>query len=207
MTAANTASDTAASASPDCRAQRADARRNYDRLLVAAEAAFAEEGAEASLDGIARRAGVGIGTLYRHFPTRQHLLEAVFLSRVEDLRVEAECLLDAPSSLAGLEQWLRSHIAVGRNGRSLGASVMAAKLEEGSEVNTACARMAASGEALLARAQAEGAVGADIQLGDVLHLLHAMVVVNEGKPDCDERTERMLDLVLAGLRPVPGVDT
>ena len=82
----------------DRRPKRADARRNYDSLIEAARAAFTENGAEASLEDIARRAGVGIGTLYRHFPTRQALLEATYLEEVEALCASA-------AELSDLEPW------------------------------------------------------------------------------------------------------
>src|SRR6201987_1542793 len=75
---------------------RADARRNYDRLIETARAAFTEAGSEASLEAIARRAGVGIGTLYRHFPTRQALLEAVYVDDVQELCCATEELLELP---------------------------------------------------------------------------------------------------------------
>src|ERR1700728_4348972 len=75
----------AGTAEPLARPQRADARRNYDKVIAAARSAFTESGAETSLEGIARRAGVGIGTLYRHFPNRQALLEAVYVDELEDL--------------------------------------------------------------------------------------------------------------------------
>src|SRR5499433_1511780 len=90
------------------RPMRADAQRNYERLLSAAAAAFAEHGADdVSLEEIARRAGVGIGTLYRHFPTRQALLEAVYRDQVEALRARADELLVSVPPGAALAIWLR----------------------------------------------------------------------------------------------------
>ncbi len=90
------------------RPMRADARRNYERLVATATAAFAERGAEASLDDIARRAGVGSGTLYRHFPTRQALLEAVYRDQVEELCSQARELLASPSPGDAFATWLRA---------------------------------------------------------------------------------------------------
>jgi len=179
---------------------RADARRNYERLLDAASKVFVAEGADASLDEIARQAGVGIGTLYRHFPTRQCLLEAVFLDQVDDLRVAAQVLAADPVPVDALARWLRAHIAHGRKGRSLGSSVMSAKLQEGSEVNIACRAMLDGGQALLERAQDAGQVRADVQLTDVLKMVHGIVLVTEGAPDGDARAERMLDLLIDGVR-------
>src|SRR6266702_7031907 len=106
--------------SPPEGAMRADARRNRQRLIEAALAAFAEHGADdASLDEIARRAGVGIGTLYRHFPTRQALLEAVYRSQVEALRGRAEELLVSAPPGEALVTWLRATVEFGSTKRSL----------------------------------------------------------------------------------------
>src|SRR5215472_10483412 len=90
------------------REMRADALRNQTRLLAAAKAVFAEGGADGSLEEIARRAGVGIGTLYRHFPTRQELLETVLLEDLVDLREAADSRLFAPSAGEALTTWLRA---------------------------------------------------------------------------------------------------
>src|SRR5260370_41542128 len=99
------------SARPDG-AMRADARRNYERLLAAALAAFAERGADdVSLEEIARRAGVGIGTLYRHFPTRPALLEAVYRDQVEALGTLAGQLLTAESPGAAIREWVPALVA------------------------------------------------------------------------------------------------
>ncbi|MGI8751122.1 MAG: TetR/AcrR family transcriptional regulator [Acidimicrobiales bacterium] len=188
---------------PEERPRRADARRNYDRLLRAAAEVFTAEGAEASLDEIAKRAGVGIGTLYRHFPTRQCLLEAVFLDQVDDLRAAALVLVADPEPVDAFARWLRAHIDHGRKGRSLGASVMAAKMEEGSEVNTACTAMIDAGQALLTRAQAAGQIRPDVQLRDVLKMVHGIVLVTEGTDDGNKRAQRMLDLLIGGVRRSP----
>ena len=88
------------------RPKRADARRNYDRLLSEARASFAEHGTDASLEDIARHAGVGIGTLYRHFPTRLDLLEAVYREEVDGLQQAAERLTPEHAPFEALEKWL-----------------------------------------------------------------------------------------------------
>src|SRR5450432_1475305 len=95
--------------STTARPLRADAQRNQQRLVSAAMAAFTEHGADdASLEEIARRAGLGIGTLYRHFPTRQALLEAVYQDQIEALRVRADQLLESDSPADALASWLRA---------------------------------------------------------------------------------------------------
>src|SRR5581483_10532344 len=103
---------------------RSDARHNYARLLSAAAAAFAEHGPDAPLDEIARRAGVGIGTLYRHFPTRQALLEAVFLDSIEALGAEAVALRDAADPGDALATWLRAVLVHNLTQRGLKEALM-----------------------------------------------------------------------------------
>src|SRR4051812_27348632 len=92
------------------RPQRADARRNFDALLAAARDAFAAQGTEASLEDIARRAGVGIGTLYRNFPTRQDLFEAVYVDEVNQLSESAAAVASLPPWEA-LTAWLKRFVA------------------------------------------------------------------------------------------------
>jgi AcrR family transcriptional regulator len=181
------------------RPRRADARRNYDRILAVARAAIAERGADVVLEDIAREAGVGIGTLYRHFPTRQALFEATFLDEAEELRTRAEGLVDAPSPLEALVVWLRLQMDFGAHGRSMGAAVMNAKHTEGSDIQLACVAMREAGAQLLARAQAAGEVRAGVEMGDVLRLIHGVVLANDQAPD-PERTTRAFDLVIAGIR-------
>src|SRR5262249_14146667 len=103
---------------------RADARRNVDRIIAAAGALIAEHGADASLEEVARRAGVGSATLHRHFPSRQALLEAVFKDRVETLCAKAEGLLCDPDPGEALFSWLRAVGAHAVANRGLGASLM-----------------------------------------------------------------------------------
>ena len=102
------------------RPKRADARRNYERLLAAASAVFTERAADdASLEEIARRAGVGIGTLYRHFPTRQALLEAVYRDQVTALCARAGELASTEPPGRALTLWLRAVVDFGKTKHSL----------------------------------------------------------------------------------------
>src|SRR5450631_2161356 len=120
---------------------RADARRNYEHLLARAAEAFAERGADdVSLEEIARRAGVGIGTLYRHFPTRQALLEAVYRDQAEALHARALELLNSPSPGEALATWLRAMIEFGATKRSLSKSLMAT-LGKDSELLSTCSTL------------------------------------------------------------------
>src|SRR5579859_4271525 len=136
------------------RPMRADAQRNYTRLLDAATAAFLEHGADdVSLEEIARRADVGIGTLYRHFPTRQALLEAVYRDQVEMLSARADELLESGDPADGLVAWLQALMTFSSTKRSLTTAMLATMSKE-SELMTACSKVIKdSAEALVARAQ------------------------------------------------------
>jgi len=119
---------------------RADARRNYERLLRAAAEAFTEHGADdVSLEEIARRADVGIGTLYRHFPTRQALLEAVYTDQVAGLRALADDLLATKPPAEALATWLRALIDFGRTKRSLSAALLATMSKDSELISSSSA--------------------------------------------------------------------
>src|SRR5690606_17944092 len=111
-------------------AMRADARRNYERIVRAASEAVARDGAEASLEAIARAAGVGSATLHRHFPSRWSLLQAVFTDRVRGLCDRAEELRTAPGPLEALRTWLREVAVYSTTTRGLAASILSAPPEE-----------------------------------------------------------------------------
>lgn len=198
----DTEDTTAATPGQKARPLRADAARNRCKLVEVAHVVFEEDGPDASLETIAKRAGVGIGTLYRHYPTRQALQEAVFLGSAEELRRRAEELVDAPDPLDALVTWLRLQVDFGSLGHNLGAAVMNAKHQEGSEIQVTCAHARDSGDRLLTRAKEAGVVRADVALSDVLRLLHGIVITAGAREDgSQERIDRMFDLVLAGLRP------
>jgi AcrR family transcriptional regulator len=182
------------------RPKRADARRNSERLLAQAAAAFAERGADdVSLEEIARRAGVGIGTLYRHFPTRQSLLEAVYVDQVQALARQAEALLTAPSPGSALEEWLRAMLAFGRTKRSMNATLLAT-LGKDSELFSSCgAMLRESSTALVERGQQAGAVRRDIRPADVMRLMHGLIMAENAAPGDEGQADRMLSLVVAGL--------
>jgi AcrR family transcriptional regulator len=184
---------------PTPRAMRADAQRNYASLLKVARAAVSERGADISLEDIARSAGVAIGTLYRHFPTRQALLEAVFLDETNELRVRAEELASAPVPLDAFMTWLRLQMDFAARGRSMGAAVMAAKHVPGTSIYAANKAMHEAGEVLLRRAQDAGQIRTDVRLLDVIRLVYGIVMVNAHASDPDG-IDRMLDLVIAGIR-------
>jgi AcrR family transcriptional regulator len=189
------------------RPMRADARRNYRRLVAAAAAAFAERGPDASLDDIARRAGVGPGTLYRHFPTRQALLEAVYRDQVEALCARAYELGDTLPPGEALAAWLRSVAGYVTTKRELAAALMSGPGERQPEVfATAKRAMREAGTALVRRAQEAGEIRGDVEVGDVLKLGHAIAMAAEHAPDGPDQADRLLGLVMDGLRrggPLP----
>ncbi|HEV2375694.1 MAG TPA: helix-turn-helix domain-containing protein [Streptosporangiaceae bacterium] len=178
---------------------RADARRNYERLLAAAGTAFAERGADdVSLEEIARRAGVGIGTLYRHFPTRQALLESVYRDQVDALETRAAELIQADDPGKSLAEWVAALVTFGKAKRSL-TTAMLEVLDKDSELLVSCrAVLCDATDALLERAQQTGAARADVQGTDVIRLAHGVSMAADMGQDPGQ-ADRMLALVLDGL--------
>ncbi|MGW0985168.1 TetR/AcrR family transcriptional regulator [Streptomyces sp. NPDC002486] len=186
------------------RPMRADARRNHERLLRVAVEAFAEHGEGASLDDIAKRAGVGSGTLYRHFPTRQALLEAAYLDRVEAIAARAGVLANELPPGQALREWLYE-LGVGMiRMRGLRALLGPAVTDSGSLVNPACGDSvkAAAGQ-LVGAAQAEGTLRADLEAIDVLRLAHGVATASELADGEDRHVRRYLTLLLEGLGAAP----
>ncbi|MEU7845582.1 helix-turn-helix domain-containing protein [Micromonospora sp. NPDC049114] len=174
------------------RPKRADARRNYDALVSAAREAFAENGAAASLEDVARRAGVGIGTLYRNFPTRRHLFEAVYVEEVRALSNSAADLAELPPWDA-LVAWLHRFVAYVATKRAL-----AEQLLHDSEIFASCrTEIYAAGEPLMRRAQAAGVVRDDIGFDDVVRLISGLTMAQFPAP---EQRDRVLGVALDGLR-------
>ncbi|UNO40218.1 TetR/AcrR family transcriptional regulator [Streptomyces sp. MST-110588] len=179
---------------------RADARRNYERLLTHARSAFTERGTDTSLEDIARRAGVGIGTLYRHFPNRTSLMGAVFQSEVDALLARARELSEAPQPCAALVEWLRAIISHASTYRGLARALMAAPADETSGLARCSVPMREAGGALLARAQRAGAVRDDVSIGDLMQLTNGIALAAEEAPDDPELADRLLTLTLKGLK-------
>jgi AcrR family transcriptional regulator len=178
--------------------RRADARRNYTRLLAAAGDLFAERGPDAPLDEIARRAGVGNATLYRHFPTRRDLLVAVCVGDVEALCRHGHDLLTTHPPSEALTEWLWAFIEHVTARHGLAEALLTGRAED-SAVIAACQRaIEATGAALLERAQSAGTVRPDLALDDLLRLVNAIAMAAE--PDEGHGAERLLSLVLDGIR-------
>ncbi len=184
------------------RPTRADARRNHDRIVTAAADAIAEHGAEASLEEIARRAGVGSATLHRHFPSRQHLLEAVFRGKVEALCATAADLAGHPDPGHALATWLGAVARHAAHNRGLAAALMGGAHDGDPTLGAGCHTMIINaGADLLAHAREAGAARPDVSITDLLTLVNAISLAVEGEPDGAVQAGRLLTLALTGVRP------
>ncbi|MGW0961459.1 TetR/AcrR family transcriptional regulator [Streptomyces gelaticus] len=187
-------------AGASARPMRADARRNYDRLLGEARTAFAEHGTDASLEDIARRAGVGIGTLYRHFPNRHALMNAVFQEALSSLIARSRELAGAERPCRGLVEWLGAIITHAGEYRGLAQALMSTSRDETSALAQCNVPLREAGAVLLARAQAGGDVRSDVSIDDLMQLTNAIALAAEQSPDDPELAERLLMLTLQGLK-------
>jgi AcrR family transcriptional regulator len=178
------------------RPKRADAARNFDKLLDAARAAFAEDGVDASLEDIARRAGVGIGTLYRNFPTRRDLLEAVYFDEVDGLRRSAD-EVSGREPWDALADWLHHFAGYTATKRSVAQELLAHADRDAPQWRAARGVVVGTGEALLTRAQEAGVARRDVSWTEVGRLVNAAAAI---PATSDEEVARMVDLVLDGLR-------
>lgn len=193
------ADQTARSAVPE-RRPRADALRNRTALLDAAREILGEGGGAFSLEAVARRAGVGIGTLYRHFPTREQLVAAVYDAEVDGLIKRAGELLQQGSAGEALRAWLMTFTEFAATKRGMRDALQSAALGGGIDGNyTAVQTRIAEGIAPLLRAGAEqGTLRSDVDAGDVVLLVAGAVVPHDLDPD---QTNRLLNLILDALRP------
>ncbi|MFC9076411.1 TetR/AcrR family transcriptional regulator [Streptomyces sp. NPDC057062] len=192
------------------RPMRADARRNYERLLKAAAVAFAEHGENASLDDIAKRAGVGSGTLYRHFPTRQALLEAAYVDRIEAIAARADELAKELPPGEALVEWLNELCAGTIQVRGMKA-LLGSAVTDGSSLAvtdgsslavTACGTsMKEAAGRLVEAAQREGTLREDLEPIEVLRLAHGVATASELADGRGEHIRRYLSLLTDGLRP------
>jgi len=182
----------------DQRPMRADARRNYKRLLDEARAAFLEHGPDAPLEDIARRAEVGIGTLYRHFPTRLALQAAVYQDQVDDLCAKAYDLLKAEPGGAALGAWMHAFADYATSKRGL-MQTLKEVIDTRSDLFVRChEEIRGAAGAVLADAQEAGTVRSEVTVTDLLRLTHGLSVATQAAP---ETTPRLLSYLLDGLRP------
>jgi AcrR family transcriptional regulator len=181
------------------RRPRADAVRNHERVLDAAKAVFSVGGADASLEAVARRAGVGIGTLYRHFPTREALFEAVYRREVEQLVDLAERLKEEAMPADALRRWLRSNVEFVATKKGMSAALALAA--HGSTELSAYSfdRLTKAVGVLLDRAVAAGQIRADISPEDLLRALIGMCYMHD-QPGWQASVLRLVDVFIDGMR-------
>jgi AcrR family transcriptional regulator len=176
---------------------RADARRNRDKLLAAATTAFAEAGTDASLEAVAKRAGVGIGTLYRHFPTREALIEAAYRNELERLTGSAPDLVAELEPDAALAEWMDRFVAYAAAKRGM-KSALAAVGASHSDVFAGARRQLLDAIApLLAAGVEAGTLRSDVDAEDVLRAMGAVWLVDDA-----EQARTLLRLLMDGLRHV-----
>ena len=182
---------------------RADAKKNYDHLLTIAREVVAEHGADASLRDIARRADVGLGTLYRHFPTREALLETLLRAGFDALTLQAREFDTADAPDHALVSWLREIVALAHSHRGVIASMAAAIEDPDSALHASCVTMKASGARLLARAQAAGLARADMEGADLFALVAALAWIND-QASLAPRADRLFQLIAGAILVHPG---
>jgi len=175
---------------------RADARQNRARLIAAATEAFAEKGADAPLEDIARRAGVGIGTLYRHFPTRLDLQAAVFRTQVGAVCGEGNALAGTSPPETAFAAWIRTLARYLVTKRGLSRALIDAVGAESELISSCWMAMRETTQQLLASAQQAGVVRSDVTAVDVMRLVHGVAVSTEKAPD---RADLLLSIALDGL--------
>ena len=183
------------------RPMRADARRNYDRLVSVAHDVFAEQGVNASLEEIARRAEVGTGTLYRHFPTREALLSTVMESAFTSQHAYACDLMKRDDAAEAFEDYIRYWIRHTAVYKGLAAEVMKAAIEGNAPaLASTCVYARTDSETLLLRAQESGQIRGDVTQMDIWRLLHGVAMAVKDTEIDQETARTMVDVILKGLR-------
>ena len=187
------------------RKPRADGQRNRERLIETAKAAFAELGVDVSLDEIARRAGVGIGTLYRHFPTRDAIIEAVYRHEVEQLAGAATRLLGSLPPGEALHEWLRLSVDLVATKRLM-ASALASLVDSTSALYaSSSAQIRGAMFMLVDRARLAGDIRSDVDPNDLLRALAAFTSGNTA-PGWQASALRLIDILMDGMRPARATD-
>jgi AcrR family transcriptional regulator len=177
---------------------RADARRNYDRLLAVARDVVAEQGADASLRDVARRASVGLGTLYRHFPTREDLLEALLRTNVDGLTARVAELETSSTAEDALVSWLRGCVAITHEYRGVAVLIAAAIDDTGSALYASCVALHDAGTRILQRAQAAGIARTDVDGTDLFALVTALAWLYD-QPALAQRADHLFDVISSAI--------
>jgi AcrR family transcriptional regulator len=187
------------------RRPRADALRNHERLLLAAKAVFSAGGPDASLEAVAKRAGVGIGTLYRHFPTREALFEAVYRREVQQLSDLADQLQNEADPLEALRRWLCSNVEFVATKKGMMAALELAVHGSSDLYAHTFERLTKAVGGLLERAVAGGVIRPDIGPEDLLRALVGMCYLHD-QPGWQNSVLRLVDVFVDGLRLPRNVD-
>ncbi|MEU7486940.1 TetR/AcrR family transcriptional regulator [Streptomyces sp. NPDC042319] len=193
---------TGSSASAPDRPARADARRNRDKLLAAARDAFAATPDAVPLDAVARAAGVGIGTLYRHFPTREALVEAVYAAELDKVVASAPPLLDELEPAAALRAWLTQYAAFFKIKRGMSDTLRAGWASGTIATPATRERITATIAMMLSRGTEAGSLRSDVDPEDVTMMVLG-VFLSTTATDSTEKTDQLLDLIVDALRPRP----
>lgn len=179
------------------RPMRADARRNYERLVAAAREVFTRDGGGASMEAIAKQAGVGVGTLYRHFPKRIDVVEAVYRTDVDQLVAAAEAAAEQDDPWEGLVDWIQAFILYARGKRTFLNELVEA-FDKNPELRVSCReRVEQAIELVLGRAQAAGVVRNDLNGADLMQLIGPMCT---NSTLTEEQGQRLVGMILDGLR-------
>jgi AcrR family transcriptional regulator len=186
-------------AATESRPLRADAQRNRDRLLAVAARAFSQDGPDVTLDSIAKEAGVGIGTLYRHFPTREALVEATYRNELARLCDAADDLLVTLPPDQATRQWMDRFIDYMTTKRGMADALRVVVACGGDPFSESLGRLLGAITTLLTAGAAAGTMRPDVQPGDVLASLSG-VSLAAGEPAQRAQASRMLDLLMDGLR-------
>ena len=184
---------------PAPRAPRRDAARNRETLLAAAAAAFAEKGIDCPLDEVARRAGVGIGTLYRHFPTRDALIEAVYRREVAQLCDGVEPLLAGSTPVEALAEWMRRFTGYVARKRGMATALKSAIGADSELFTDSRRRIEVALGTLLDAAVAAGEIRADVDREDLMRAMSGICMAVDS-PGRSDRAARLVDLLVDGLR-------
>lgn len=183
--------------------QRADARRNYAWILSVAEGEVAAHGADASLEQIARAAGVGSATVRRHFPGKRALLEAVFQGRAEALCARAADLAASADARAALLDWLGDFVDYAASARGMADALVQYGISDPDQVDGCARKLADAADPLLQRADQAGVVMSGVRAADLVTLVTGITLATEHLPDPSAEAHRLLDFAVSGLLQSP----
>lgn len=189
------------SENPKPRMPRSDALRNRELLIEAAKVVLGQGGPGASLEGVARRAGVGIGTLYRHFPTREDLFQAVYRREVEHLIDLASELSKSDDGIEALRAWLHANVELVATKRGLLGAMSVVLTEDSKAMYSELSRgLTNAVDGLVQRAISDKSLRPDITADDLLQTMYALCYARQPEPGWEAQVLRLLDIFIDGLR-------